>query len=157
MQIPRQIEEILRKEAYEKGIDEEILLIDKLGKELDPITRSSLYIEKAKELLAEARNYFEKKDLVQASEKAWGACASIVKAYGEKSGLEHYRHRQLEEIMSNLISKEGRRELLYGWSVCLRLHSNFYEGFMTEQDVNLSIKVVEEFVNNMEKLINQTS
>jgi len=153
VQVPKRIEEILKKEAYEKGIDEELLLIDKLRKELDPSTRYSLYKEKAVELLAEAKNYLEKKDLIQASEKAWGACASIVKAYAEKLGLEHFRHRQLEEIMSNLISKEGKKELLYGWSVCLRLHSNFYEGFMNEEDVSLSIKVVEEFVNLMEKFV----
>ncbi|WP_048054713.1 PaREP1 family protein [Acidianus hospitalis] len=119
---------------------------------LDPQTRYSLYKEKAEELLAEARKYLESKDFIQASEKAWGACASIVKAYGEKRGLEHYR--QLEEIVSNIISQmNGDKELISEWSTCLRLHSNFYENLMTEKDLHSSIKLVENFVKNMERIL----
>ncbi|GGP19775.1 hypothetical protein GCM10007981_04820 [Thermocladium modestius] len=61
------------KEDRYKGIDEEVLLIDKLSKDLDPQTRYNLYKERAKELLAETRKYLENKDFIQASEKAWGA------------------------------------------------------------------------------------
>jgi Archaeal PaREP1/PaREP8 family. len=131
------------------------LLIDKLSKDLDPQTRYSLYKEKAEELLAEARKYLESKDFIQASEKAWGACASIVKAYGEKRGLEYYMHRQLEEIMSNIISQMNRdKELISEWSTCLRSHSNFYENLMTEKDLHSSIELVENFVKNMERILN---
>ncbi|MQL56303.1 PaREP1 family protein [Acidianus ambivalens] len=154
MQLPKEIEDAIKKEAKEKGIDEEVLLIDKLSKDLDPQTRYSLYKEKAEELLAEARKYLESKDFIQASEKAWGACASIVKAYAEKRGLEHYRHRQLEEIMSNIISQmNGDKELISEWSTCLRLHSNFYDNFMTEKDLHSSIELVENFVKNMERIL----
>jgi uncharacterized protein (UPF0332 family) len=153
MQLPKLLEEIIKKEAREKGIDEEVLLIDKLSKDLDPTIRFNLYKEKAEELLLEAKKYLEKRDLLQASEKAWGACASIVKAYAEKKGLEHYRHRQLEEIMSKLISVERSKELVSEWSICLRLHANFYEGFMTEEDVRISIEGVEEFIKNMKRVL----
>lgn len=153
MEIPRLLEEALRKEAFEKGIDEELLLIDKLSRDLDPSTRFTLYKEKANELLSEAKKYLESGDLIQASEKAWGACASIVKAYAEKKGLEHYRHRQLEEVMSKLISTEKDEKLVSDWSICLRLHSNFYEGFMTTEDVKLSLLKVEEFVEVMKRIM----
>jgi len=46
MQLPKEIEDAIKKEAKEKGIDEEVLLIDKLSKDLDPQTRYSLYKEK---------------------------------------------------------------------------------------------------------------
>lgn len=153
MQVPKQIEDILKKEALQKGIDEEVLLLDKLTRDLDPEVKLNLYKEKSTELLEEAKKYLERKDFIQASEKAWGACASIVKAYAEKRGLEHYRHRQLEEIMSKIISAERSKELLSGWSICLRLHSNLYEGFMTEEDVKISLEEVEKFIKDMIKLL----
>lgn len=84
MQVPKQIEDILKKEALQKGIDEEVLLLDKLTRDLDPEVKVNLYKEKSIELLEEAKKYLEKKDFIQASETAWGACASIVKAYAEK-------------------------------------------------------------------------
>ncbi|BFH72935.1 hypothetical protein SJAV_08790 [Sulfurisphaera javensis] len=87
-------------------------------------------------------------------EKTWGACASIVRAYGEKHCLEHYRHRDLEEIMSKLVSKTGK-ELGLLWGACLRLHSNFYENFMVKDDVKMMIEAVKEFVGKMKTLIEE--
>ncbi|MGC9105423.1 MAG: PaREP1 family protein [Thermoprotei archaeon] len=72
MEIPKLLEEALKREAFEKGIDEEVLIIDKLSRDLDPATRFALYVEKADDLLSEARKYLEAGDLVQASGKAWG-------------------------------------------------------------------------------------
>ncbi|BDC17260.1 PaREP1 family protein [Acidianus sp. HS-5] len=149
MQLPN--DEVIRKEAKEKGIDEEVLLIDNLSNDLDPTIRYTLYEEKAKDLLSEAKKYLEERDFIQASEKAWGACASIVKAYAEKNGLEHYRHRELEEIMSGIISQmNGDKELISEWSTCLRFHSNFYDNFMTEKNLYSSLELVENFIKNME-------
>ena len=152
MQVPKRLEEALREEAKNRGIDEEVLLIDKLARDLDPKTRAELYEEKALELLEEARMYLERKDLVQASEKAWGACASAVKAFAEKEGLEHYRHRQLEEVASKIITRERSEDLLSGWSVCLRLHANFYDSFMTEDEVRIALKIAEGFVKKVVSL-----
>ena len=152
MQVPKRLEEALREEAKSRGIDEEVLLIDKLARDLDPKTRAELYEEKALELLEEARIYLERKDLVQASEKAWGACASAVKAFAEKEGMEHYRHRQLEEVASKIITRERSEDLLSGWSVCLRLHANFYDNFMTEDEVRIALKIAEGFVKRVVSL-----
>ncbi len=55
MEIP--IEEILKKEAFEKGIDEQLLLIDELTRDLDPSTRFTLYEEKTDQLLSETKTY----------------------------------------------------------------------------------------------------
>ena len=61
-----------------------MLLVNKLVRNLDLNVRAELYEEKAVELLEKARMYLERKDSVQASEKAWRACASAVKAFAEK-------------------------------------------------------------------------
>jgi hypothetical protein len=67
VQVPKQIEDILKKEALQKGIDEEVLLLDKLTRDLE--VKVNLYKEKSTELLEEAKKYLEKKDFIQASEK----------------------------------------------------------------------------------------
>jgi hypothetical protein len=64
VQVPKQIEDILKKEALQKGIDEEVLLLDKLTR--DPEVKVNLYKEKSTELLEEAKKYLEKKDFIQA-------------------------------------------------------------------------------------------
>ena len=157
--VPKKVEEQLEKEAYEKGIDVELLIIDKLSASIDPETRKEVYASAADVFLSEAFNYLNKGDLVQASEKGWGACASVVKAYGEKLGVEHYRHRQLEEIVTRLVQKMKRsgstnaRQLIEGWGVCLRLHSNSYEGFMSAEDVEESLNIVKEFVSKMKEFL----
>ena len=155
--VPKKVEEYLEREAYNRGIDVELLVVEKLLVTTDPETRKEVYISNADLLLSEAFNYLNKGDLVQASEKGWGACASIVKAYGEKVGMEHYRHRQLEEIMTRLIQEMKRsgnaeyKELIRGWSVCLRLH--LYEGVMTAEDVEESLSMVKDFVNKMKGIV----
>lgn len=80
-----------------------------------------------------------------------------MKAYAEKRGLEHYRHRQPEEAVSELIRAEKDEKLVSGWSVCLRLRSNFYEGFMTREDVELSLSKAEEFVGVMKRVLGKIS
>lgn len=137
----------------------ELLVIDKLSASIDPETRKEVYASAADVFLSEAFNYLNKGNLVQASEKGWGACTSVVKAYGEKLGVEHYRHRQLEEIMTRLVQEMKRsgsndsRQLIEGWGVCLRLHSNFYEGVMPAEEVEESLNIVKEFVSKMKEFL----
>ncbi|MGC9105110.1 MAG: PaREP1 family protein [Thermoprotei archaeon] len=157
--IQRKVEEYLEEEAHNRGIDVELLIVEKLSTAIDPEVRKEIYVSNAELLLSEAFKYLSKGDLLQASEKGWGACASIVKAYGEKVGMEHYRHRQLEEIMTKLIRETKRsgnaeyKDLIKDWSVCLRLHSNFYEGVMSAEDVEESLNVVRDFVNRMREIV----
>jgi hypothetical protein len=152
--IPKEVEEALLKEAFKKGLDPEVLLLDKLSSSLDPKSRVKVYLEKSKELIERAERHLAEGDLAQASEKAWGACASAVKAYAEERGLEHFRHRDLEEVVSKMVTENrGDKTLIAGWGACLRLHSNFYEGFMTREDVEATMGLVKEFLERVTALL----
>ena len=142
-----------KREAEKRGMEEGVVLIDVL-RIPDPSEKSSLYLRRAEELLSEARRLFESKDFIQASERAWGACASVVKAYAELKGLEHYRHVQLEEVVSSIVAeREGDKELVTGCSDCLRLHENSYEGLMSEEDLRASLELAEGFVRKVEGVV----
>ena len=154
MEVPK---EVIKREAEKRGMEEGVVLIDML-RIPDPSEKSSLYLRRAEELLDEARRLFESKDFIQASEKAWGACASVVKAYAELKGLEHYRHVQLEEIVSSMVAERGGdKELVAGWSVCLRLYENSYEGFMSKEDLRASLELAEGFVRKVEGVVRALS
>ncbi|MDE2745606.1 MAG: PaREP1 family protein [Chloroflexota bacterium] len=89
---------------------------------------SSSYLRKAHEHLAEG-------DLVQASEKGWGAAAELVKACAEARDLDHVRHRQLWLTVNRLVDETGDRELQFLFSQAESLHGNFYEDYYDESAV----------------------
>ena len=52
----------------------------------------------ARRFLRQADVEFENGDLLQASEKAWGAASRCIKALGTVRGLPHRDHRELRQI-----------------------------------------------------------
>ncbi|MBS7638461.1 hypothetical protein KEJ49_06240 [Candidatus Bathyarchaeota archaeon] len=60
--------------------------------------------------MREAEEFNSKGDLVQASEKYWGAAAALLNAVGEGLGLPHYTHRDPKEIAIHLTEREGDAE-----------------------------------------------
>ncbi|MEM1568318.1 MAG: PaREP1 family protein [Thermofilaceae archaeon] len=96
MEIPKRLYE----EAVKRGIDVEDLVIQTLIEklQLDPKDSAKARLELAERLLAEAREYVEKNDVVQASEKLYKAAEECVKALAEA-----YNAPQLGEV-----KKRGR-------------------------------------------------
>ena len=69
--ISGRLAERLRREAEERGMTPEELLVSLLTADLDPRGRAREYIEAALALLEEARRELERGNLRQASEKVW--------------------------------------------------------------------------------------
>ena len=58
-------------------------------------TRADYHIDTANEFLTKAHAYLAEGDLLQASEKGWGATARMVKAVAETRGWRHSSHGDL--------------------------------------------------------------
>ena len=58
-------------------------------------TNGQYYSDTGRDFLARARTYLAEEDLLQASEKGWGAAAQMVKAAAESRGWRHRGHRDL--------------------------------------------------------------
>ena len=71
------------------------LLERALGASLDPPERAEFHRGLAEKFLREAEELLAKGDYVQASEKAWGAAAQMVKAAAAKKGKELKSHGDL--------------------------------------------------------------
>ena len=89
----------LRKGVEEMGyLPDELaveLLRERLNEELDPEDLVEHYRALSEKYLEEAKEFLSKEDLVQTSEKLWGAAALAVKMVAAKRGLKLEAHRSL--------------------------------------------------------------
>ena len=113
---------------------------------MDHLNTSYRFIEQAQE-------EFEKGDILQASEKAWGAAARAVKAAAEQRGWEHYSHRHLFESVAKIASETSDGEFRMLFSAANTLHQNFYEGSQNEEFVQDNIQHVLVLVNKLTKFV----
>jgi len=150
--VPEPIATIIVEEAKKVGVPPEALLVDKLTRDMDPEERIKIYVDLFKKFLDEARDYAKKEDLVQASEKYWGAVASLLNIVGELKNMPHYRHSDYWDIVELLAVEIGGKIIdLYG--VAERLHANFYHGFIKKENFKHYQGRVEELIEELQRYI----
>ena len=115
------------------------------------------YRERSRSFLTKAREELDAGDLEQASEKAWGAAAMIVKAAAEERGLSHYTHRDYYPVLRAMVQETGDVGLRDLFRAANELHHNFYEHWLTSEEIGSDIESVEQFVEKVEQLITQTN
>jgi uncharacterized protein (UPF0332 family) len=152
------MEELLKlisEESRKRGMDPELFLADLIAQKLDPRGRVSVYLRLHEAFLREAEEEYAKGDLVQASEKLWGAVASLLNAIAEIRGWEHHSHRDYDIIVENLFKETGDRELLTCFGMAERLHANFYHNFMSKETFELHRDYVLKLINKLKEFIKQ--
>ena len=115
-------------------------------------TRTDYHAETATEFLAQARAYLADGDLLQASEKGWGAAAHMVKAVAEARGWNHNGHRQLHQAVERLAAETGQPELQRYFNAANTLHKNFYDGVLEAGGVRSNLEAVERLVELLSPL-----
>ena len=115
-------------------------------------SRAEEYVVTSKELLAKGRRALVEGDLLQASEKGWGAAAHMVKGIAERKGWRHNGHRQLYQVVNGLAKEAGNEELRSLFDSASALHSNFYEGWMPAEMIDNSLGRVEELLTTLESV-----
>ncbi len=104
------------------------------------------------DFLERAQAYLAEGDLLQASEKGWGAAAQMVKAIAEARGWRHQDHRSLYQAMSRLAQETGDEGIITAFGLAGALHTNFYEGWLPREAVELYLSRVAELVDKLEAL-----
>ena len=87
------------------------------------------------DLFEQANIELEAGDLIQASEKFWGAAAHSLKSIAEDRGWEHKSHAHFYRIIRNLADETDDKQLIYLFNAADSLHSNFYENWMQEDEI----------------------
>lgn len=106
------------------------------------------------QFLDQAEQEFERGDLLQASEKAWGAFSHYVNAIARQRGWRLGSHRDLIENANSLINAdpgnaEDRRRLVRSLE---GLHANFYQSFLDEDSVRGGINDARELIEALASL-----
>ena len=106
----------------------------------------------ARDFMAKAWDHLAEDDLLQASEKGWGAGAQAVKAAAEARGWPHKNHGHLFTALDRLVDETGDQELRELFHFAHSLHTNFYEGWMTRQSVEAGLSQVGRLVEKLAPL-----
>ena len=96
----------------------------------------------SRRFIIHAREELEKRNRLQAGEKAWGAVVQPLKAIAERRGWPHQSHRDIHNV--------GLREAL---SEAYRVgHQNFYENYYRPQELPETMDKVEDVMPILESL-----
>ena len=93
---------------------------------IDHAATSRLFIQEAEEELARG-------DLLQASEKGWGAAAHAMKGIAKSRGWPHSSHRDLFAVADKLVAETGQTRIRTLFQAASATHLNFYEGWLTDE------------------------
>ena len=111
------------------------------------------YQERSRAFLVKAREELEAGDFEQASEKAWGAAALMVKAVAQQRGLPHRAHPLLSTLVDDLADETEEEELRRLYAVAEGLHTNFYEDRYRARALRRRLPDVELFVEKMAAIL----
>ena len=124
---------------------------DRPDPEFDAGCSAQKYAGMAQDFRAGAWEHLDKGDLPQASNKAWGLVAETVKAISAHHGRIIHSHRALWQVVRELTQLVGdagdmetRRWINNSFAVARSLHSNFYEGRASENEVLDGLMLCEE-------------
>ena len=107
-------------------------------------------IETSRRMLEQAGRELDAGDVLQASEKGWGAAAHTVKAIAEQRGWLHERHGHLFGVAGRVADELEQPRIQDLFRLASTLHTNFYEGWLTEEDVERGLGQVEELLSLLE-------
>ena len=103
----------------------------------------------ARRFLQAATRYLDEGDLVQASEKLWGATAHAVKVYSMHRGWRHSKYAHLRRAMERMASENGDDYWVDAFRAAYQHHLNFYGDDMSAQDIDDDWLIVNGLVDRL--------
>ena len=103
-------------------------------------------------LMSHADDQFSAGDFLQASEKAWGAVAHFLKAHAVSRGLPHSGHYHLRQVANQLENETGVARIGELFAICESLHANYYEAWMSEDELERRITNAKELIALLEEI-----
>lgn len=90
----------------------------------------------ARRFIQAADRYLNEGDIIQASEKLWGATAHAVKVFCISRGWRYSRYAHLRQAMSRMTDETGDGSWADDFRVAYELHLNFYTDNLPIADVD---------------------
>ena len=96
-------------------------------------------------------------DLLQASEKGWGAAAHAIKAIAQERGWRHDNHARLFGIADRLVAETGNPDIKRLFGIASDVHKNFYEGNMSKESIADSLAEIRTLLDILASLSTETN
>ena len=97
------------------------------------------YEEISRHLLEQAQEELDKGDILQASDKVWGATAHAIKAVCQRMGWNHHAHNHLRAAANYIAAELDREDLMNAYGYLDALHTNYYEHQRRAREVRAGI------------------
>ncbi len=104
------------------------------------------HVETAHDFLDAADREFDAGDVLQGSEKLWGAASHAVMAVAQQRGWPMGSHRQLKIAADRLAAEYDDQSISAGFALAEKFHANFYHGFMEDWEFHPDRDIVHGFV-----------
>jgi len=154
--LPEKLDLKLREKAEKTGtLPEELgieLMLKGLNEELDPEELVEHYQVLSQKYLAEAKDFLDKANLVQASEKLWGATSLTIKAVAAKRGLRLEKHGSLWDFINKLSQESEDKNIIRFFHTANSLHRNFYENQMNREVIMVAKEDIELLIDTLGKI-----
>ena len=102
--------------------------------------------------LAQALEAVDQYDLLQASEKGWGAAVYMVNGLAEKRGWGRYGDRQLYQAVNLLVQESRDGQLGALFSAASALYNNFNDPSMSQEMISENLVQISQFLDKLERL-----
>ena len=107
------------------------------------------HFQTAQDFLAASDSEFAAGDILQGSEKLWGAAAHAVMAVAQQRGWRFGDHRSLQAAANRLADELHEPRLAEQFSLAQKFHANFYHDFMQDYEIERDRPSVHLFVNRV--------
>ena len=110
------------------------------------------YEEISRYLLQQAQVELDQGDILQASDKVWGATAHAVKAVCQRMGWNHHAHNHIRAAATYVASEFGRDDLVSAYGYLDALHTNYYEHQRVIGEVRVGLSNAAFFIKELGEL-----
>ena len=110
------------------------------------------YEEISRHLLEQAQEELDRGDILQASDKVWGATAHAVKAVCQRMGWNHHAHNHLSAAANYAASGLNRPDLMEAFGFLEAMHANYYEHQKEADQVGLEVSRANFFIREFATL-----
>ena len=103
----------------------------------------------ARTFLEAADQEFAAGDVLQGSEKLWGAASHAIMAVAQERGWQYGSHRAMKDAARRLGEEYADTSIRYGFAVAEKFHMNFYHQIMGDYQIEQNRPLVREFVDRV--------
>ncbi len=103
----------------------------------------------AQKLLSDAGQAIADGELVQGSEKLWGAASQALKAYCASHGLPHGKYAHRRNAVLDLALEKDDETIRLAFKLAQACHANFYNDWMEQEELESHIPDIQNLVNKI--------